>query len=502
VLEVGLIVALAAAVGLVLARFALTQVEARVTGLPFWVDFGLDARVVAFTISLAALATVVAGLVPAMRTTAAPLQASLKDGGRGGSAVRFGRTTDLIIVSELGVSVGFLLAAAILGQSLLSFGFARYGLPAEETLVANMYFGRPAALADPDAVLSPQERDSLWSDFHERATRTRNRILDRALQLPGVRMAAMASRFPGDESEAGTFEVEGGGTGVPRTAELMTVGEGFFELLGVRVDHGRDFTASERAAGIPVGLVDEPFVDTQLGGGNPIGRRIRMVAAPGQTVRPDAEPGPWFEIVGVVPDLGFSVGDPSRGGTVYRPMVSTSVLWMGIRGEGDPLRWAPGLLEAVREIDPEVRVNGAETLERLMMLPILLYRALGFGFLALGGIALLLSAASLHAVTACAVTSRTREIGIRRALGAPSGGLVLMSVRRASLQLAAGTALGSLLGIGLLRLATLFPWRLGAGNPLLLAAVPAILGAAVLLALAGPLTRAISIRPADALRYD
>jgi putative ABC transport system permease protein len=149
-----------------------------------------------------------------------------------------------------------------------------------------------------------------------------------------------------------------------------------------------------------------------------------------------------------------------------------------------------------------VRVNGAETLERLMMLPVLLYRAFGFGFLALGGIALLLSAASLHAVTACAVTSRTREIGIRRALGAPSGGLVMMAVRRASLQLAAGTALGALLGIALLRLAAIFPWRLGTGSPLMLAAVPVVLGAAVLFALAGPLTRALSIRPADALRYD
>lgn len=499
VLEVGVTVIVAAAAGLVLAQTGLRLLENWITDLPFWIDLSVDLRVVAFTMALAALATAVAGLVPALRTTKGSLHDNLKDGGRGTSVVRFGRATDAIIISELGISVGFLAAAAILGQSLLSFGFARYGLPSEETLVAQVYFGQPPELADPDVFHSPEERATIWDAFFADATRQRARLLDRTLELPGVRTAAVGSRFPGDESETAFIEVENGGRGSPRRAELAAVGEGYFELLGAAPLQGRDFSAAERTGEIRVALVDQPFIDAHLGGGNAIGRRIRLASDANSG---DASAQPWLEIVGVMPDLGLAVGDPARGGTVYTPIAPTNILWLGIRGDGSPWRWTPGLIEAAREVDPAIRVQGTQTLEDMMMVPVTLYRALGIGFLVLGGIALLLSAASLHAVTASAVTRRTREMGIRRALGAPSGTLVVSTVRRAAIQLGAGILLGAGIAFGLLQLAAIFPWRLGPGNPAVLAAVPLVLGLALLLALAGPLARALSIRPADALRYE
>jgi hypothetical protein len=367
--------------------------------------------------------------------------------------------------------------------------------------VAQLYFGWSEALRDPDSTLGPEERARLRDEFLDVAARKRDAILEGALRLPGARMATVASRFPGDESETSPVEVEGGRPDAPIRAEVANVGEGYFQLLGARILQGRGFNPAEGRDDAAVAVVDEAFVQAHLGGGNALGRFLRLLPeSRGQD--PEADPGPWLEIVGVVPDLGLDVGDPARGGTVYQPLGPTNIIWLALRGDGDPDRWTPKLMEAVRKVDPGVTVQGAQTLERLMLLPVTLFRAFGFGFLVLGAMALLLSAAGLHAVTAYGVTRRTRELGIRRALGACTGGLVATLGRRAAVHLVCGSLLGSAVALGLLRLASVFPWRLGPGNPLVLGIVPGVLALAVLGALLGPLTRALSIRPAEALRHE
>lgn len=497
VLEVAALVVVAAAVGLALARWVLSLFEAWVD-LPFWVDLSLHPLAVGFTVGLAALATLVAGVVPALRTTSGRLHESLKDGARGASGVRFGRTTDIFVVAELTVCVGFLSSAAILGEGLFSLGRTNERLPLAETMVAQVYFGWPDELRDPEADLSPGARARLRDEFLAAAVADRETIVRRARELPGVRMAAAASRFPGDESERMRVDVDGGGPRAAGTAEVVGAGSGWFELLDARPLRGRVFTAAERAGDADVAVVDEPFVRAHLGGGPGVGRRFRLVPEDGKLPRP----GPWLEVVGVVPDLGFAVADPGQSGTVYRPLDPTTFVWVGLRGDGDPAGWAPRFTELVRTITPDAQVQGTQTLAALVSLPRTVYRSLGVGFLALGGIALLLSAASLHALTACAVTRRTRELGIRRALGARTTGLIASMARRTAAQLVVGAVLGAGLSTALLRLAAIFPWRLGSGNPAVLGAVPLVLGAAVLAALVGPLRRALTIRPAEALRHE
>lgn len=478
-LEVALLAALAAVLGLVLARRGVDAFRATVSEMPFWADFSLDVRVVAFTVGLAALTTLVAGLAPALRVTAGRLHESLKEGTGGASRVRFGRLAGALIVAELAVCVGFLATAAVLGRGLLSMGFERYDLPAEEILVSQVYFGEA-------------EETGGGADAKRRA------LLRAALRLPGVRMAAEGSRFPGNESERERVEVEGGvGTG-PSTTEVVAVGPGYFDLLGVSPARGRSFIAVEHEERRPVALVDEPFVEAHLGGGNAVGRRIRF---PGGG-EDDAAAGPWLEVVGVVPDLGLSPGDPGAAGGVYRPLGATNVLRLALRGEGSPSAWIPDLLEAVRSVDPEVQVQWAKTLEAQMREPVALFRGLGVGLLLLGAVALLLSAASLHALTAAAVTRRSRELGIRQALGARPRSVVLSVVRRAGIQVALGALLGALLSAGLLRVGAIFPWEVGSGSPLALGGVVAVLAVAVVAALVGPLRRALAIRPAEALRSE
>ena len=261
---------------------------------------------------------------------------------------------------------------------------------------------------------------------------------------------------------------------------------------------GRDFTPEEHASGLPVALVNEPFVRERLGGVSPIGLRVRTVSD--GTV--DAEPAPWATVVGVVPDLGLNPGNPDRAAAVYRPMPENNVVRLAVRMDGPLAGMTAGLVDLVREVDEDAQVQWTNTLAGQMREPVMLFRALGFGFVVLGGLALVLAAASLHALTACAVTRQSREIGIRQALGAGAGRIVGEVLRRSTVQLALGSSLGVLSALGLLRLTRDFPWEIRQGNPLALGLVVGVLGLAATLALARPLTRALSIRPAEAMRAE
>jgi len=494
--EVALIVAVAAVLGVQLSRRALSAFEARVE-LPLWTDLSLEPGAVLFAVALGGLVTLVAGVVPAWRVTSASPGDALRDAGRGTSGVRFGRLTGALIVVQVTICVGFLSAATLLGQSLLSFGFERYGLPAEETLVAQIYFGWPAELNDPDLDLAPEERERIRRTFLEAATEEREAIREGALALPGVRMATYGSRFPGNDPERAWVEIEGVDAPVGRT-EVAEIAPGHLALLGAEVVQGRDFTQAEHAGGAPVALVNEPFVRERLGGANAVGRRVRIVPEGG--VGPDEQA--WATVVGVVPDLGLNPGNPSNAAAVYTPLPDVNVLRLALRGDGDPGAWTPGLIDVARRVDPAVRVQWTRTLEDQMREPVMIFRGLGTGFLVMGLLALLLSAASIHALTACTVTRRTREIGIRQALGAGAGRIVGEVLRRSAIQLAVGTLAGALLALGLVRLSAVLPWEVRSGNAAALGLVVGALTLSGAAALFRPIRRALSIRPADAMRAE
>lgn len=493
--EVLLTVAVAALAGIGISRLLITVVETRVTDLPIWMDFSLSAGAVVFSVALGGLVTLVSGVAPALRVTAwAPAEA-LKSTGRN-SGVRFGRMTGALIVAQLTISVGFLSAATLLGQSLLTYTFDRYGLPADETLVAQLYFGWPQDLNDPESGLTGAERTELRRRFLADATRHRRQIRAEVLALPGVIEAAYGSRFPGNDTDTEQVEVEGL-DGSPRRVEVAEVGPGYFDLMGVAAVVGRLFRSDELADGLPAVVVNEPFVRAHLQGVNPLGRRLRLVADGAA-----ATPGPWATVVGVVPDLGVNPGNPANAAAIYRPLPDRSFVYLAVRSVGEPGALAPRIVGIAAAIDPSIQVQRTRTLAAQMREPMLIFKGLGVAFLTLGGLALLLSAASLHALTSSTVTRRTRELGIRQALGAGSGSIVRTVVRRAALQLAMGLALGLSMALGLLRIARSFPWEVRQGNPGALALVLCVLALSATAALATPLHRALRIRPADAMRSE
>jgi putative ABC transport system permease protein len=494
-LEVVLTAVVAGLAGVGISRLLITVLETWVTDLPTWMDFSLSNGAVAFAVVLGGLVTLVAGVAPALRVTAwAPAEA-LKSAGRV-SGVRFGRMASALIVAQLTISVGFLSAATLLGQSLLTYTFDRYDIPADETLVAQIYWGWPQELNDPESGLTDVARGELRQRFLAEATRQRREIRAGVLALPRVTGAAYGSRFPGNDTDTELVEVEGLDV-PPRRVEVAEVGPGYFELVGATAVAGRLFRTDELADGLPAVVVNEPFVRTHLRGVRPVGRRLRL-AAPGD----DGTPGPWVTVVGVVPDLGLNPGNPANAAAIYRPLSDRSFVYLAVLSSGEPGALAPRIVGIAGAVDPSIQVQRTRTLAAQMREPMLIFKGLGMAFLILGGLALLLSAASLHALTSFTVTRRTRELGIRQALGAGSRSIVRTVVHRAAAQVAAGLVLGLSMALGLLRIARSFPWEVRQSNPAALALVLGVLALSAAAALARPLLRALRIRPADAMRSE
>ena len=193
----------------------------------------------------------------------------------------------------------------------------------------------------------------------------------------------------------------------------------------------------------PVAVVNEPFVQKFLGGRNPIGRRIRDRAA----ARRDGSQEPWREIVGVVPDLGLSVGDPALAAGFYMPVRDEMLYYLAIRTTSDPLTLAAPLRAAVANIDPDLQLEEIRTLEEAGQEERVFLSGVASALTAMGGMALLLSIVGIYALLSFMVTRRTREIGIRVALGATSWQVLRSITGGAAVYLAIGGVLGTALGV-------------------------------------------------------
>ena len=244
-------------------------------------------------------------------------------------------------------------------------------------------------------------------------------------------------------------------------------------------------------------MVNEPFVRKFLGGRNPIGRRIRIDAARDRQAEQQ-----WREIVGVVPDLGLSVGDPALAGGSYRPARTERLTYLAMRTTGDPKTLAAPLRAAVANVDPDLQVEEIVPLEDSGREDRAFLIGISTALTAMGGMALLLSIVGIYALLSFMVTRRTREIGIRVALGARNWQVLTSITGGALAYLALGGVLGSALGVVFVRLRSMI--LIGIPEPGFW--MPATIF--LTLAIAGsvacwlPARRALGIRPSEALSAD
>lgn len=470
----------AAIVGIFAMERTLTMVRGRMgTNGPFWLDLSLDGWVALYAAGLAVMASLLIGVVPALTVTR---QRTLSPGGRV-APVALGRFASTLLAVQLATSLAFIAIAGLFAEGVQA---QRVRTPAaDETNVMTAVLYRDRLLTEPRL---PWGSAPLFE--------LRRRLEDSLAAVPGVDRVAVSLSVPRGDRHIETVEVDGL-AGPPVRVQQLLAGPGFLEVLKVPVIDGRPLAdADARPGAPPVAVVSQRFVDIALHGRPAVGRRIRDVRSDANT-----PPSTWTEIVGVVADIGMDPGDRLSSGEVFEPLIGTDFMYVLLRTSGPAALERP-LREAIAATDPRIRVTDVQPLADVGWES---RTALGVGsgvLVGLGTMALLLSLAGIYALASLTVTSRTREIGIRIALGASSRSMLTSLLRPTLRQLAIGVTGGALLASAAARALVLLPFSLPRSVTLFVVVSALIVLLATGMALWSPARRALRIQPIDALRGD
>jgi putative ABC transport system permease protein len=479
----------AAVVGLLGARtaiaYALNMTAAQYTPMPFWWDASFAPATILYTVLLAFAGAAMVGLLPALRATGRHVRAGLSQIGSGGTSMRFGGAWSVIIVVQVAFSVlclPFGIAAAI--EAYREAGL-RAAYPADSFLTF-----RPAIDAES---LGAAEAAS-----EERVRAVVDELSRRLQEEPEVAGVAVTRGLPGlyhplsrieAQRESGTpFVVQANTEG--QRVRIGAVGPGFFETFDVPVLSGREFRTADVGAEHRVAVINESLARNI--GGNPIGVRIRF-ADPAQD-----EAEPWHEIVGVVGNFGLTPTGRGEADFMYTPLSAADAAYTVVRVNGNAGAYAPHLRTLAMQVDPSLRLHDVRSLREVIR-----REDQGMIAMVLVGIAVVLlivalSAASLYALMSVAVAMRTREIGIRVAIGASPRAVLTSLFRRAATQVGIGVVAGNTV-VGIVLFMSVDQVR-----PAILLSPMAV--ASVAMALVGvgacfvPARRALRIQPTDALK--
>jgi len=335
---------------------------------------------------------------------------------------------------------------------------------------------------------------------HAASIRFYEELLPRLEAVPGVEAATLSDGLPAAGNGALPVQVDGHGYASEREYPVVREGivtPGYFETFRTPVLQGRSFRPSDRADAELIAIVNESFVEMYLGDGGVLGRRLKKS-------RPTDGDRPWLTIVGVVPDLLMQgVGNRNENPAgYYIPIAQSDVsnfVSVAVRTEGEPEALTSAVRAAVASLDPNLAIYDVSGMQDVIRRMTWFYWIFGTFFMAFGAIALLLAVAGLYGVVSFSVTQRTREMGIRMALGAKGTALVGLAMRRSTIQLGIGLALGFVLG--LLTSGPLEPllWEVEPRDPLVLILVPLVLATAGFLAALLPARRASAVDPVIAL---
>jgi hypothetical protein len=427
------------------ARFVLartwTMIEGQTGPLPFYIDTSLSSTTILYAVGLTLFAAAIAGFVPALKVTSGGAGRRLRAASSGGGGLQFGGVWTVVIVAQIALTTLLPWPLLGVGPGVLRED-APAGFPAEAFLTATLEMDRfDGVAASGDTVPAT------------RAVRLETRysaLADRLRQEPGVLDVTYADQMPLMRLRWDVIEAEGippndgNDHCVPNyCAGVVSIDPRFFDVVDAPVIRGRALTAADAEQKTRAVLVNEFFVNRVMHGRNPIGRQIRF------TSTRDRNADSWYEIVGVVPDLGISDNEGDWGrASVYRTRLprETGTLRVAIHVRGNPQRFAVRLYELAQATDPALRVIDPKPLPDLADSQNPFWLEL---LVSLTSVTLMLSLAGVYAVTAFAVARRTREIGVRVALGAQPLHILTTVFKRPLVQIALGIGVGAILALAL-----------------------------------------------------
>jgi len=478
--------------GLLAAAYGIRVFQAAIsgTGEPYWMAFPFDPRVFAF-FAVACLGTaVLCGLAPARHAAAVGLRDKLGEAGRAATdALRARRLADGFVVLQLALSLTLLTGAGLMMRNVIERARVDVGVDT-------------AGLMRAEVVL-PEQR---YPTVDERR-RFYRRLGERLGATPGMQ-AGIASAAPLGGGARGRVAIEGRARDA--TADLpiafsIAIGPGYLETLGVSPERGREFSEAEEVAPGGIALVNERFADMHFPGGPVRGQVFRLLSlTPGE---PGTDP---LTIVGIVPNVrqargGAAASDlRSPDPVIYVPYAAGAppTATIVVRSNAEAGAVAAFLRDAVRAVDPDVPVSGVMSLDEHMAQELSVLTTFGSMFSTFAVAALLLATIGLYAVTSYAVARRTRELGIRLALGAGARHVWWIVARRAVLQLSAGLTLGLVGALVTGQILQAVMSSIDGRDPLILIGVPALMTIVALTTCAWPTRRALRVDPVTVLRAE
>jgi putative ABC transport system permease protein len=450
-----------------------------------WDQIHVDGRTLVFAIVVAFFSGVLAGILPALKSTRIGLSETLKESGRSNSSSRGSkRLRGLLVILQVALAVILLGAAGLLVRTSRRISEANNGYRPESllTMIINLpdtkYKTHPQILAFYDPVFAKLQA------------------------LPGVRAVGLTTTLPfGSVHQPLVFNIEGRpwrSAADAQSAEIESISPNYLATMGIPLIHGREFTDADSATSQEVVIISQSLARAYWPNEDPVGHRIKPYAV-------NDTRHAWMPIVGVVADVTLDWNSPGQGFAIYRsqrqwPRVYSAIV---VRTLGNPESIVPQVRSAIASVDPEQTIISVKSMTNLVRETTINISYLTMMISALGVLAMLLAAIGLYGVMAYVVSESTHEIGIRLALGATPGNVLALVVRRGMLLTIAGLFIG--LPISLLwlhRVLTAFIVGVGPSDPATLLEASFLLALVALLACWIPARHATRVDPLEALRYE
>ncbi|HST19633.1 MAG TPA: ABC transporter permease [Blastocatellia bacterium] len=458
--------------------------------LPRIEDITIAPRVLGFTVLVTLATAVIFGLAPALQTSKVNLNNTLKEGGRqsaGGAGLR--RLRGALIIAEVALSLVLMVGAGLLVKSFRQLMEVDAGFDARNVLTLRLRL--------PDAKYTEVSQ----------VTGFLKEVMRRVSALPNVEQVSVGSGFPLGRNSQAAYRIEGqpepARQGDWPVAIRQSVSESYHKTLGIALIAGRYFTEHDTGDSIPVVLVDDAFVRRNF-------PNVSMSDALGKRLRFSSQGEPWCEIVGIVRHTQHYGLDEEAPAATYRPWLQGSksvtdgarAMDMIVKSSDKPENLVAAIKREVQAIDSEQPLGNVRTLESMLAQSVAPRR---FSLLLLGIfalVALLLGAVGLYGVMSYAVMQRTREIGIRMALGAQKGDVMRLVIKQGLMLSLGGVVVGLAASFALTRLMESLLFGVAATDPATFALIAALLTAVALVACYIPARRATKVDPMVALRYE
>jgi predicted permease len=483
---------IAGGAGLLLAVWLLELVMAFMPALPegirIAIDLGLDWRVLVYTFAFATITGVLFGLAPALHSSKAEVATVLKDD----SSLATGRyhksrIRRALVVAQVACSLLLLIGAGLVWRSLEKTRPARLGFSTDNILVAPL-------------TLDEDDYDEAKSQEFYRS------VSERVAALPGVQAVSLVDVVPGGilgRSRRST-DIEGykRQPGESREIDSTVAGPHYFTNIKMPFLQGRDFDERDREGAPCVAIVNEAFAQKYFSGASPLGKHLAKHS--GRTTKIEQ-----CEIVGMIRDNNWQSLNQE-----VRPFFALSLYQIGdtgmtllVHANGDAKSLTASVRQAIRDLDRRIPVNDVQTLQDYFSLALYPFRLIGAVMAACGLMALLLASVGIYGVISYSVAQRTREVGIRLALGAPHGEILKLIVRQGMLLVGYGLGVGLLLALVLMPVAATAVMEaevlfVSTTDTLTFVGVTVLLMFVALLACYVPARRATKIDPLVALRYE